>query len=251
MHRPSSPPNPSDGASAVKDADCSGGDPQPAGAAGASAQTSRANNGGNPISAGGGGGGGIGAGAGGGEPDSTKWCGTDASLGVHRNKPKLHPSRRSSSGYISDCDSQPSSPLFPKLPTADKATQTRSLTGQVMTHAVHRMAEQQGGGAGTHQRHGHAPNPLSTRRGNAAAAAADMQAEQVGRELRLIGDDYNRLLLLRRVAGGHRQPGIPLNLLPHIQQEPVALLCVSLLLVLLGRIMYLQGTSNSPDHSQV
>lgn len=160
-------------------------------------------------------------------------------------RPKLHVSRRSSSGYISDCESLPSSPLSPRLVTADKATQTPSLTGQVMAHALRRMAEEeeQGGGSGMRQQHGPIPNLQN--------AVADMQAAQVGRELQLIGDDYNRLLLLRRAAGRRRQAAIPLNLLTHIHQEPVALLCVSLLFILIGRIMYLQGSANSPDHSQV
>lgn len=38
------------------------------------------------------------------------------------------------------------------------------------------------------------PSPSSTRQQN---AAGDMQAEAIGRELRLIGDNYNQVLMLR------------------------------------------------------
>lgn len=39
--------------------------------------------------------------------------------------------------------------------------------------------------------------------------------------------------------------------LPHIHQEPAMLFCVGLLLLLVGRIIFLQGNMHSEDHSQV
>uniref|UniRef100_A0A3P9N073 Uncharacterized protein n=1 Tax=Poecilia reticulata TaxID=8081 RepID=A0A3P9N073_POERE len=87
--------------------------------------------------AGGGGGGGRG------EPDSDSPPCTvsPASLDVFRSRSIFRPPRRSSSGYFSfDCDSLPSSPLSPHPVTADKTTQTPSPTGQVMNHALQRMA---------------------------------------------------------------------------------------------------------------
>ncbi|KAM4590821.1 bcl-2-like protein 11 [Odontesthes bonariensis] len=241
MHSPSRPP--SDGSTEVTATEGSGKDPPPVSAVRASAQTSR------PIY----------AdersfaqpGVAGGEPDSPSWSRNPASFGVFRSRPLgLFPLfRRSSSGYFSyDSDSLPSSPIFPKPVTADKATQTPSPTGQVMNHALQRMAEAQGGEPGAHRQHGLSPNPTSTRQQNAAGA---MQAEAFGRQLRTIGDDYNRLLMLRRMAGRHRPDVIPLNFLPHIHQEPIAVFCVGLLVLLMGRIMYLQGSTNSQDHSPV
>uniref|UniRef100_A0A3B5B3B7 Uncharacterized protein n=1 Tax=Stegastes partitus TaxID=144197 RepID=A0A3B5B3B7_9TELE len=133
----------------------SGADPEPAGAAGASAQKSRSNEErsvGQRSSAGG-------------EPDSPPWC--PASLGVFQTRSIFHLPRRSSSGYFSadGADSVPSSPLFLKRLTADKATQTRSPSGQVIEHAMGRMA--------------------------------DEAHEAVGRALRRIGDDYDRILMVR------------------------------------------------------
>lgn len=229
------PPNPSDGSTAV--AATEGADPEPVGAAGASAQTSRANEERSQRS------------STGGEPVSpSSWSRAQASLGVFQTRSIFHLPRRSSSGYFSadGADSVPSSPLSPKRLTADKATQTPSPTAQVITHALERTADEaHGGGPGT-QQHGHSLNPSSTRRRNAAGV---MSAEAFGRELRLIGDEYNRLLMLRRAA--ERPPLIPPNLMPNIHQEPVTLLCVGLLLFLLGRIIYSQGFTNSQDNSQV
>ncbi|XP_069000399.1 bcl-2-like protein 11 [Embiotoca jacksoni] len=242
MHRPSRPPNPPDGSPAVTATEDSGGDSQPVGAAGASAQTSRSDNAGeksvrHPSS------------AGGGEPDSPSWCRTQASLGVFQTRSIFHLPRRSSSGYFSyESDSLPTSPISPRPATTDKSTQTPSPTGQVMKHALQLMTEGHGGGPGMHQQHGHVPDPSSMPQRN---TAGDMQAETFGRQLRIIGDDYNSLLMLRRVADRQRRDVIPLNLLPHICQEPVALLCVSFLLLLIGRIMYSQGSTNTHDHSQV
>ncbi|XP_044069588.1 bcl-2-like protein 11 isoform X1 [Siniperca chuatsi] len=245
MNHPSRPPNRSNGSTAVTATQGSGGDPPPVGAAGPSAQTSRSDNGGEQSF-------GHLDSTGGAEPDSPSWCRTKPiapldGLGVFQTRSIFHLPRRTSSGYFSsDGDSLPSSPLSPRPVTADRATQTPSPTGQVMKHALERMAEAHGGGPGTHQQHGHSPSPCSTRPRN---AAGDMQTEAIGRELRRIGDDYNRLLL-RGVAGGHRRDVHP-NPLPHIPQEPTMLLCVGLLLLLIGRIIYLQGSTNSQDHSQV
>ncbi|KAM4729293.1 uncharacterized protein FYW61_009915 [Anableps anableps] len=192
----------------------------------------------------------AGGGGGRGEPDSdSPLCSiSPASLDVFRSRSIFRPPRRSSSGYFSfDCDSLPSSPLSPHPVTADKATQTPSPTGQVMNHALQRMAVEHGGQpAGVLGLHGHSPNPYSVWQGN---AARDMQSETFGRQLRAIGDDYNNHLT--RMARRHQQNMVPLNLMPHIQQEPVAMLCVCLLLLLVGRIMYLQGNTNSHDRSQV
>ncbi|XP_042289024.1 bcl-2-like protein 11 isoform X1 [Thunnus albacares] len=246
------PPNRPDGSTAVTATEESGGDPPPVGAAGPSAQNSRSKPAtdrgersfGHPGS------------TGGGEPQSPSRCRpkvnspTD-SLGVFQKRSIFHlPYRRSSSGYFSfESDSLPSSPLSPRPATADKATQTPSPTGQVISHALQRMAEAHGGGPGTHQQHGISPSPSSTRQQN---AAGDMQAEAIGRELRLIGDDYNRVLMLRGVAGGRRRIVIHPNQLPYIQQEPTVLLCVGILLLLIGRIIYSQGSTNGhQDHSQV
>lgn len=54
--------------------------------------------------------------------------------------------------------------------------------------------------------------------------------------------------LFQREAGGPRPVGILPNLLPHIYQEPTALLCMGLLLLLVGRLM--QDSMGSQDHSQ-
>ncbi|XP_047459640.1 bcl-2-like protein 11 [Mugil cephalus] len=235
MRRPSRPPNPTDGSTAITASEGSEGDPQPVGAAGASAPTSRSKNVRERSS------------TGEGESDSPSWCRPRSRLGVFHTRTIFHLPRRSSSGYFSfESDSLPSSPLSPRPVTVDIATQTPSLTGQVMQHALQRMAAEHGGGPGTHHHHGQSLNPSSPRQRN----AGDMQAEALGRELRRIGDDYNRLLVQRR-AGAHREAVIPLNLLPHMYPEPVAMLCVGLLLLLFGRIMYLQGSTNSQDHSQV
>uniref|UniRef100_A0A4W6ETK4 Bcl-x interacting BH3 domain-containing protein n=1 Tax=Lates calcarifer TaxID=8187 RepID=A0A4W6ETK4_LATCA len=246
------PPNQSDGSTEVTAREESGGDPHVDGAAGASAQTSRSNDGG--------GGGersfGHRGSTGGGElADSPPRCRTKAispldSLGVFQKRSIFSYPRRSSSGYFSfDGESLPSSPLSPRPATADRATQTPSPTSQVMKHFLQRMTEAHGRGPGTQQLHGSSPNPSSTQQRN---AAGDMQTEAViGQELRRIGDDFNRLLLLRGVAGGHRPVVIPQQQLPHIHQEPTVLLCVGILLLVIGRIIYLQGGMNNQDHAQV
>ncbi|XP_022045339.1 uncharacterized protein LOC110948216 isoform X2 [Acanthochromis polyacanthus] len=228
MHRPSRPPNPSHGSAAVAATEGGGADPEPVGAAGVSAKTSRSN-------------------STGGEPDSPSW--SRASLGVFQTRSIFHLPRRSSSGYFSadGSDSVPSSPLSPKRLTADKTTQTPSPSGQVIRHALERMAGEahRGGPETQRQQHGLSLNPSSIRRRNAAGA---MHEEAFGRELQRIGDEYNRLVLQR---AEDRRPGIYLNLMPNIHQEPVTVLCFGFLLLLLGRIIYLQGSTNSHDLSQV
>ncbi|KAM7385333.1 hypothetical protein PAMP_001421 [Pampus punctatissimus] len=238
-----SPPNQPDGSNAVTATDSSGGDPPPVGAAGASAQSSRskpATDRGerfvHPES------------TGGGEPPSPSWCRpkvispTDSLSVLKTRSIFLLPRRRSSSGYFSfEGDSLPSSPLSPRPATADKATQTPSPSGQVMNHALRRVAEAHGGGPGSHQQHGIFPSPSSTWQQN---AAGDMQAEAIGRELRLIGDDFNRLVMLRPFRVVPRQVVIHPNQLLHNHPEPTVLLYVGILLLLIGRIIYLQGSTN-------
>ncbi|KAK9541142.1 hypothetical protein VZT92_001209 [Zoarces viviparus] len=233
MHHPSRPPNRPDGSSALTAPQQSGGDP----AAGAAAQTSRSNGGGERSF--------VRAGpAGGGDPESPSWRRTNSSpdgLGVFHTRSIFHLHRRASSGYFSaDGDSLPSSPLSPRPATADGATQTPSPAGQLMKHALQRMSEARE--PGTPQQHGRTSSSSSTRQRN---AAEEMQTEAIGRELRRFGDDYNRQLLLRGMAGGHV---IHPNPLPHIHQEPAVLLCVGLLLLL---VIYLQSSTNSQDRSQV
>ncbi|CAJ1067045.1 LOW QUALITY PROTEIN: uncharacterized protein LOC117812096 [Xyrichtys novacula] len=240
MHHPSRPPNRFDGSPTVTATQGTGGDPP---------QTSRTDKGGERSlsrseSAGGGGGG---------ELDSPSWCRTRPvspldSLGVFQKRSIFHLPRRASSGYFSsDGESLPSSPLSPRPLTADKATQTPSSTAQVMQHALQRMAEMHGGGPGTHQQYGHSPSLSSPRQRN---TAGDMQTEAIGRELRRIGDDFNTLLL-RGMVGRRVQDEIHPNPQPHIHPEPTVLLCVGLLILIIGRIIYLHGHSNNQDHSQV
>ncbi|XP_034093781.1 bcl-2-like protein 11 isoform X1 [Gymnodraco acuticeps] len=256
MPHPSRPPNLPDGSTAVTAPQ--GADPLPVGAAGASAQTSCS--------------------PGGVEPASPSVCRTRAgspaadSLDVFLKRSIFNFKRRTSSGYFSlEGDSLPGSPLSPV--TADRATQTPSPTGQVLKHALQSVAEAHGGGPGTRVQHGRSLSPSSTQQRN---AARDMQREEFGRELRRIGDEYNRDLLLRpTVYKSHgtgrwiglnwqeekntntehmiareaerlrRRVVIHPNLLPHIQQEHAALLCMGLLFLLIGRIIYLQGSANS------
>ncbi|XP_063348037.1 bcl-2-like protein 11 [Pelmatolapia mariae] len=220
MH--SRPPNSSDGSTAVTASEASGGDLPPVGATGA--QTSRLNRGS----------------TGGGEPDSPSWCRTPKSFDVFQSRTIFRFPRRSSSGYFSsDCDSLPSSPLSPKPVMSDKAVQTPSLTGQVLIHALQRMGEVRGEEPGT--QHDPSPSPSRTWQQN---AAGDMQAETFGQQLRRIGDEYNRLLLQRRAP----RPVVLLpNIVPHIHQEPVTLICVGLLLILIGRWIWIQGNTNTQD----
>lgn len=95
-----------------------------------------------------------------GEPDQTPRRRVPSSpfdsLGVFQTRTIFYLPRRLSSGYFSfDSDSMPNSPLSPRPPTIDNATQTPSPSGQVMLHALERMAQRFGGvGARAQQRHG-------------------------------------------------------------------------------------------------
>lgn len=237
MNHPSRPPNRSDGSPTLTAS---------TGTEGVPAQTSRSDHGGEQSF-------GRADSTGGGEPDAPSWCRTRPvsprdSLGVFQKRSIFYPFRRASSGYFSsDGDSLPNSPLSPRPQTADKATQTPSPTGQVMQHALQCMAAAHGGGPGTHQQYGHSPSLSSPRQRN---PAGDMQAEAIGQELRRIGDDFNTLLL-RGLVARNGQIEIHPNALPHIRPEPTVLLCVGLLILLIGRIIYLQGHTSSQDHSQV
>ncbi|MEQ2243841.1 hypothetical protein ILYODFUR_010959 [Ilyodon furcidens] len=137
MHS-SRPPNLRDGSTEVTPAEGTGGDPASSARTPRSSKHRQRSGAQQP-----------GTTAGGGEePDSDSHpCSiSPASLEVFRRRSIFRPPRRSSSGYFSfDCDSLPSSPLSPHLVTADKATQTASPTGQVMNHALQRMAVEHGG----------------------------------------------------------------------------------------------------------
>ncbi|XP_011482569.1 uncharacterized protein LOC105355771 [Oryzias latipes] len=233
MYNSSRTPNPSDGSSEVKATEGSrGGLPASVRAARLPAQTTSSLNDG-------------------GEQSSAQLTSREEPNLPSTKKPNLSfpPPRRQSSGYFSN-DSLPSSPLLSKPATADKATQTPSPTGQVMGHALQCLS---GAGRGPRmsRTHGLFPNPSRRQRGNLVRAMQEEQAEAFGQQLRLIGDEYNRLLMQRRVAAREREDVIPLNLLRHINQEPVTVLCVSLMLLVIGRIIYLQGSSNGQNHSQV
>ncbi|XP_074503567.1 bcl-2-like protein 11 [Sebastes fasciatus] len=226
MHHPSRPQNPSDGSTPVTGPPgTGGGDPAPERSFGRLDST------------------------GGGEPDSPSWVRTRTragspvdGLGVFQTRSIFQLPRRASSGYFSsDGDSVPSSPRCPRPPTADRATQTPSPSGQLVQHAMQRLAE-------AHQQHGRPPSTLHPEDAAEDMQAEAMQAEAVGRELRRIGDDFNTLLH-RGMAGGHRRDEIPPN--PPAHQEPSVLLCVGVLLLLIGRMIYLQGGTSSQDHSQV
>ncbi|KAK2921655.1 hypothetical protein Q8A73_001140 [Channa argus] len=215
------PPNRSDGSAPVKASEESGEERPLTGAAGASAQTYRSSSGDEPRF-------GRLDTSGGGEPDSQSRCRTKGitspdRLGVFYTRSIFHLPRRSSSGYFSsDGDSVPSSPLSPRPMMADKATQTPSPTGQVIHHALQRMAEAHGRGPGTQQHHGSILSPFSTEQKN---TAGEMQAVAVGRELRRIGDDFNNHLL--EVAGRRRWVVIQPVWQPHVHQDPAILICAS------------------------
>nr|XP_015800170.2 uncharacterized protein LOC107375876 isoform X1 [Nothobranchius furzeri] len=238
MYSPSRPPNLCDGSKPLNAAAPSvGGDPSSTGCVPDSERNthSRERSFAHPSSAGE-------------EPESPSWSPNPASLDVFRRRSIFRANRRSSSGYFSfESISLPNSPLFPSAETTDQATQTPSLTGQVMNHALHQMAVGHGEGPGTHALHGNAAAPSSTQEQNAMTA---MEARTFGRHLRNIGDDYNRLLL-RRMEDPRRRNIVPPNFLPLIHPEPVAMLCVSLLIILIGRLMYSQGRLYDQNNSQV
>ncbi|KAF6734469.1 Bcl-2-like protein 11 [Oryzias melastigma] len=228
MHNSSRTPNPSDGSTDVKAAEGSSGGGPPASVRGARLPAQRSSDGGEHSCA-----------------HATSRRDPDS------NNPDLsiRGPRRMSSGYFSN-DSLPSSPFLSKPETANKATQTPSPSGQVMSHALQCLSGP-GRGPAMLPTHGSFPNPSRRQQGNAARDMQEEQAEAFGQQLRLIGDEYNRLLMRRRAAARQREDVLPLNLLRHINQEPVTVLCVSLVLLVIGRIMYLQGSSNGQNHSQV
>ncbi|XP_029377421.1 bcl-2-like protein 11 [Echeneis naucrates] len=237
MQPPCRPPNRSDGTAAVTPAEESGGDPA---AAGAPAQSPAPGDSGERS---------VGS-TGGGEPESlprfrTKAISSFDRLDVFQKRSIFSLPRRSSSGYISlDSDSLPSPPLSPRPATADRGTQTPSPPAQAVKHVLVRLAGAHGGGPGTQQLHESSPSPSSTQQRNAAGV---MQAEAVGQELRRIGDEYNRLFELRGEARRRRHVVIHPYQLPHIHQEPVVLLCMSLLLLVIGRLVLFQDHTNSPS----
>lgn len=103
-----------------------------------------------------------------GEPDQTAWRRvpnpTFDGLAVFQTRTFFYLPRRRSSGYFSsDGDSTPSSPLSPRPPSADSATQTPSPSGQVMLHALECLGHRLGGvGARARlQRHGEHMQPAA------------------------------------------------------------------------------------------
>ncbi|XP_028983283.1 bcl-2-like protein 11 [Betta splendens] len=238
---PPRPPNRSDGVTAVTATEEGGGDPPGAGAAGA------------PRSHGGGDRRRGHAELSGDEPPEppepqsrrrARSISPLEGLGVFQTRSIFHLPRRPSSGYFSsDGDSVPSSPRSPRPATADTSTQTPSPACQVMNHALQRVSEAHGGGAGA-QQHGSLPSPFSAQQHH---SAGDMQAVEVGRELRRIGDDFNNHLL--EVAGRHPWVVIQPIRVPHVHQDPAVVLCLGLLLLVIGRILYSQAGASS--HPQV
>ncbi|XP_061141504.1 bcl-2-like protein 11 isoform X1 [Syngnathus typhle] len=146
--------------------------------------------------------------------------------GVFETRTIFHfPYRRSSSGYFSiEGESLPSSPLSTRV---SAFTQTPSPSAQALEHALARVAEE-------------AHYPRATLQGSSVwrpsaglgPAAGDMQAVEVGQELRRIGDDYNDYIM----RGAARRGAAALqNQLPvlHIHQEPALLLCMGLLVLVI------------------
>ncbi|XP_071754731.2 bcl-2-like protein 11 [Centroberyx gerrardi] len=239
MSRPCRPPNRSDGSSAVTEE--SGGESLPVGAGGAAAQTSRSK----PANEPGGGRSADHAGNTGGEGDSPSRGGIEpiaspSSLTGESRSLQFQLSRLSSGYFSLDGDSSPG--------VADKATQTPSPSCQAVKHALQYMAE--AAHREPEQQHGSPSGPSRNTAGDMQPEAqAKAEAGEIGRELRRIGDDFNSCIMQRRLAARHGQVPVPPNPLPHIHQEPVFLLCVGLVLVVIGRILYLQGDTNS--HSPV
>lgn len=142
--------------------------------------------------------------------------------------------RRSSSGYFSyDSGSQPGSPLSPRPLTADKATQTTSPSAQVIEHAVSSLTAA----------HGHRESARQQQHGRSASSARpsdsmrDMQEEaaRIGQELRHHGDEFNRILIQRRQAAGVHPQWLPVG-----HREPTVFICVGLLIIFFGRLLYSQ-----------
>ncbi|XP_075902267.1 bcl-2-like protein 11 isoform X2 [Nelusetta ayraudi] len=220
MHRPSRPPTRLEGSAAVTEAaEGSGGVPAEA-AAGSRRLSGGKRGSARPV-----------------EPDSpASWRRTLDGLAVFQSRSIFQLPRRRSSGYFSlDGDALPSPPASPWPVTADRATQTPSPSGQVMQHALQRVAEARGG-SGTSRLHGLSTSDCSAQPHH---AAEDMRVEEVGRELQRIGDDYNDHLLRRERA--RRRQGVvhPIQLMP-LNQELAFVTCAVVLLVLLSRIIFSQ-----------
>ncbi|XP_077438016.1 bcl-2-like protein 11 [Vanacampus margaritifer] len=166
--------------------------------------------------------------------------------GVFETRTIFHfPYRRSSSGYLSgEGDSLPGSPLSPHA-SASASTQTPSPAAQVLQHALVSVPEVARYGRRRLLRELSYARPSLAEIGH---AVGDMQAVEIGQELRRIGDDYNDYIL-RGVA--HRGPAARQNQLPvlHNHQEPAFLICAGVLLFMI--VWYLGGDPNGqPDHPQ-
>lgn len=59
------------------------------------------------------------------------------------------------------------------------------------------------------------------------------------------------LFVLQRLEDRQRRAGLEPDRLPHIPQEPIALVFISLLLFVIGIKIYLQGSADGQHHSQV
>uniref|UniRef100_A0A673XGV4 Bcl-x interacting BH3 domain-containing protein n=1 Tax=Salmo trutta TaxID=8032 RepID=A0A673XGV4_SALTR len=149
-------------------------------------------------------------------------------LGFQSRSPVFRTLSRSSSGYFSfDSDSIPSSPLL-----KDKSTQTPSPSSQVITHALQRMSRALETGRDYGKAHVW-PNPLRPYRSRPPPTAGDMRPEiLIGQELQRIGDEFNNLIIHRRLAGRNGQ--VAQGNLQHMHQEPAFLLWMSLLI---GRLL--------------
>ncbi|XP_077352326.1 bcl-2-like protein 11 [Festucalex cinctus] len=163
--------------------------------------------------------------------------------GVFETRTIFHfPYRRSSSGYFSgEGDSLPGSPLSPR---ASASTQTPSPAAQVLQHALARVPEV----ARFMRSRGRSESFARLSFAGFGHAVGDMQAVEVGQELRRIGDEYNDYIMrgAARRAAAARQNQLPVL---HIHQEPAFLICAGVLLLMI--VWYLGGDPNGqPDHPQ-
>ncbi|XP_037127933.1 bcl-2-like protein 11 isoform X2 [Syngnathus acus] len=162
--------------------------------------------------------------------------------GVFETRTIFHfPFRRSSSGYFSgEGESLPSSPLSTRV---SAFTQTPSPSAQALEHALVRVAEEARYRRVTLQ--GSSAWRPSARLG---PAAGDMQAVEVGQELRRIGDDYNDYILRGAARRGAAALQNQLPVLP-IHQEPAFLLCMGVLLLVI--VWYFgEDPNGQPHHPQ-
>ncbi|KAJ0005223.1 hypothetical protein NQD34_011437 [Periophthalmus magnuspinnatus] len=128
--------------------------------------------------------------------------------------------RRSSSGYFSnESTSVPASPVSER-PQAEQDSPSPRVTEPAVGSSA--------------WNHGARPS-----RPSGAASIRDMEAVQVGRELRQLGDEYNRILINRAEAGGAEwRPPVP-------RRDHTAIVCVGLLIFLFGRLLYFHGATYS------